>query len=198
MSILEMTKFVGVNIPGQSQFTQVSLRINRHHTHLAKQPSYPFRPCNKAQQNKEINHSFNPFSGMLQKFCIHLAHHLQIFRLLTNRLIMQTASAQSKQRTLTALAYLSSWDHYFFEDRMIPSCSEALLQKSTSISRRPIFSYNAFSRLSDSSSGALVSKISAPRDKNSRFQFEIICGWTSKRFAKSLNVSCSLIASMAT
>ena len=102
------------------------------------------------------------------------------------------------QYALSALANTWSRGNYFFEDLVIPSCSEALLQKSTSISRRPIFSYNAFSRLSASSSGALVSKISAPRDRNSRFQFDIIWGWTSNRLASSLRVSSSLIASMAT
>jgi len=114
-----------------------------------------------------------------------------------NGLKMQIAAVQTQQLALSVLANVRSRDHYFFEDLMIPSCSEALLQKSTSISRRPIFSYNAFSSLSAFSSGALISKIFAQRDNNSCFQLEIICGCTSKRFAKLLNVSCPLIASMA-
>ena len=88
--------------------------------------------------------------------------------------------------------------NYLFEGFSIPNCSEALLQKSTSISNLPIFSYKAFSLFSASSSGALVEKISGLRERNSLFQVDIICGWIPKRLDRSLRVSCSLIASMAT
>ena len=40
--------------------------------------------------------------------------------------------------------------------------------------------------------------ISGLRERNPLFQFEIICGWIPKRLDRSLRVSCSLIASMAT
>jgi len=70
------------------------------------------------------------------------------------------------------------------------------LQKSTSTSNLPIFSYNACYLFSASSSGAFVEKIFGLRERN--FHVEIICGWTPKRLDSSLSVSCSLIASMAT
>ena len=112
---------------------------------------------------------------MLQKLFIHHLHDFQVLQLLPNGFVMQVTTVQSQRYALPALTNVRSRDHYFFEDRMIPSCSETLLQKSTSTSRRPIFSYRAFSRFSASSSGAFVSKISVLRARNSRFQFEIIC-----------------------
>ena len=93
--------------------------------------------------------------------------------------------------SLSAYTKLTIWRDYFFEDFSIPSFSEALLQKSTSTSNLPIFSYNACSLLSASSSGAFVEKISGLRERNSLFQFEIICGWIPKRLDRSLRVSCS-------
>jgi len=48
--------------------------------------------------------------------------------------------------------------------------------KSTSTFNRPIFYYKAFFRFAASSSGALVEKITAPGEINSRFQLEIIWG----------------------
>jgi len=74
---------------------------------------------------------------------------------------------QTKKFALASLAQIISRGYYFFfEGFSIPNCSEALLQKSTSTSKRPIFSYNAFSRLAASSSGAFVEKISVPPDSN--------------------------------
>ncbi len=146
----------------------------------------------------KINHAKNTFCGMTMVLLVHCQHQIKIFRTFFNRIVIKCAPVQSKQLTLSANTKFSFRVHYFFEDFSIPSFSEALLQKSTSISNLPIFSYSACSRLWASSSGALVENISELRDRNSRFQFEIIWGCTSNRFASSLSVSCSLIASMAT
>lgn len=135
---------------------------------------------------------------MFHVFFVHQTHQFEVCRILYGRLVILHAAIQSEKLTLASLAQIISRGYYFFEDFSIPNCSEALLQKSTSTSKRPIFSYNSFSRLATSSSGALVENISAPRARNSRFQLEIICGCTSNRLASSLSVSASLIASIAT
>jgi len=129
---------------------------------------------------------------------IHLEHQIKIFGTFFNRFIINRTPVQTKQFALSADTKFTIWRDYFFEDFSIPSFSEALLQKSTSTSNLPIFSYNVCSLFSASSSGAFVEKISGLRERNSRFQFEIICGWIPKRLDRSLRVSCSLIASMAT
>ena len=129
---------------------------------------------------------------------IHLEHQIKIFGTLFNRFIINRTPVQTEQLALSADTKFTIWRDYFFEDFSIPSFSEALLQKSTSTSNLPIFSYNACSLFSASSSGAFVEKISGLRERNSLFQFEIICGWIPKRLDRSLRVSCSLIASMAT
>lgn len=132
------------------------------------------------------------------KLFVNFQHLIYIFNPFLNRLIINRTPVQSKQLTLSANTKSILWRYYFFEDFSIPSFSEALLQKSTSTSNLPIFSYNACSRFDASSSGAFVEKISGLRDRNSLFHVDIICGCIPKRLDNSLSVSCSLIASMAT
>ena len=146
----------------------------------------------------KINHAKNSLSGMFVILLIHFKHQIKIFRTFFYRFIVNRTPVQTKQFTLSPDTQLSIRGYYFFEDFSIPSFSEALLQKSTSTSNLPIFSYNACSLFSASSSGAFVEKISGLRERNSLFHVEIICGWTPKRLDSSLSVSCSLIASMAT
>lgn len=198
MGEFQSSELVRPDVSGCSQFTQIALGINGHDAHLAKKSSYSFWANQYTKGLKEIHHPQNPFGGMLQILAIHLAHQFHIFRLILHRFIIYLVTVHSQKFTLAAYAQIRSRGNYFFEDFSIPSLSEALLQKSTSTSKRPIFSYRACSRLAASWSGAWVEKISAPRDKNSRFQFEIIWGCTSNRFDNSLSVSCSLMASIAT
>ena len=198
MRNLELTKFVRMNVPGDPQLTHVTLRVNGHNPHFAKEPSNSFGSHQNIESQHKIHHLFNALSRMLQMFLIHQSHDLQVLWLFFHSLVKQVATMNPQQLALPTLAQIGPYRDDFFEVFKIPSCSEARLQKSTSISRRPIFSYKAFSRLAASSSGALVEKISALRATNSRFQLDIIWGWTSKRLANSLSVSASLIASRAT
>src|SRR5574344_535539 len=198
MSDFQTAQFIGMNVLCQTQLAQVSFRIKSHNAHFSEQPSHALGANQDTQTNQIINHSQYAFCWMLHKLFIHQAHQFKVRLAFFYRIVIQHAAIQSEQFTLATLAQILSRGYYFFEDFSIPNCSEALLQKSTSTSKRPIFSYSAFSRLAASSSGALLEKISAPRLKNSRFQLEIICGCTSKRLASSLSVSASLIASIAT
>lgn len=183
---------------GKAQFTQVPSWIDGHDAHLAQKPSYSFGTNQYAKRSDEIYHTQYPFGRMFQEFLIQITHYFQILRIHSHRLIIYITPVHVQKFTLPANTDLRLGIYHFFEGFSIPNCSDTLLQKSTSTSKRPIFSYSAFSRLMASSSGALLEKISAPRLMNSRFQFEISCGWTSNRLANSLKVCCSLIASRAT
>lgn len=187
-----------MNVFCKSKLAQVPSGIDGHHAHLPQKPSHSFGTYQYAKSLYKVHHTKNSLSRMLKILLIHLAHHFKIFRILFNGFIVMSASVQTKKLALSPDTEFFSKGYYFFEDFSIPSFSEALLQKSTSISSLPIFSYNACSLLSASSSGALVEKISGLRERNSRFQLEIIWGCTPNRLDSSLSVSCSLIASMAT
>ncbi len=187
-----------MNVFGNPQLAQVLLWIYGHDAHLSQQPSYSFRPNQNAKPPYKIYHTQDPFGRTFQKLFIHTSHQFQIFRIFWYRLIIHVAPIYIQKLTLPANTDSRLGIYHFFEGFSIPNCSETRLQKSTSTSNRPIFSYRAFSRFMASSSGAFVEKISAPREINSRFQFEIIWGCTSNRLASSLRVSCSLIASRAT
>ena len=177
---------------------KIPLRIDCHNPHLPQKSSYTFGSNQYAHTLYEVYHTDNSLSRVLVVFFIHFAHQIKIFRSFINRFIIESTPIQIHNLTLTAVADSFSGTNYLFEGFSIPNCSEALLQKSTSISNLPIFSNKAFSRFSASSSGALVEKISGLRERNSLFQVDIICGCIPKRLDSSLSVSCSLIASMAT
>gem|GEM_PF-5483345 len=188
-----------MNVFGDSQFTQILLWIYSHDSHLSQKPAYSFRTDQYAKFFNKINHAQHPLVRVFLKFLIHITHQLQIFRIFCYRLIIYITPIYSQKLTLSANTNLIQGIYDFFEGFSIPNCSETLLQnnraresrsqtcldyaersrlrasaKSTSTSNRPIFSYKAFSRFITSSSGALVEKISEPREMNSRFQFEII------------------------
>jgi hypothetical protein len=198
MGYLQPPELIRMNVFCKSQLAQIPSWVDCHHAHLPQKSSYPLGTNQYAKCLYKVHHAKNSLSRMLKILLIHLAHHIKIFRILFNRFIVMSASVHTKKFTLSTDTEPFSRGYYFFEDFSIPSFSEALLQKSTSISNLPIFSYSACSRLWASSSGALVENISELRDRNSRFQVEIICGCIPKRFDSSLSVSCSLIASMAT
>lgn len=170
MRDLQIAELVGMIITGNAQFAQVPLGIDSHEAHLPEKTPHSFRTYRKAQYNQQDEHLLNAFSRVSQILFIHLLHDLQVLGTLTNRLVLQVVAVQSPQFVLPALTQVGTPGHYFFEDFKVPSCSEAILQKSTSTSNRPIFTYNAFSRLAASSSGALVEKISELLARNSRFQ----------------------------
>ena len=198
VSNLQSPEFVWTNIFCRAPLTQITPGINRHYPHFAQKSADTLGTNQNAKGFDKIDHAQNAFGRMLQKLFIHQTHYLQIFRLFFYRLVIKAAPVHVQEFALSFYTQVWSWGNYFLEGFSIPNCSDTLLQKSTSTSSRPIFSYNIFSRFAASSSGALVEKISDPRERNSCFHLDIICGWRPKRFASSPSVSCSLIASMAT
>ena len=150
MGELQPPESVWPDIFGSTQLAKVASRINGHNAHLAKKPSDPFGANQYAKCLKKIYHPQNSFGGMLKILRIHLAHQLQIFRLILYRFIIQLIAIHSQKFTLAAQAQSRPRGNYPFEDFSIPSFSEALLQKSISTSNRPIFSYRACSRLATS------------------------------------------------
>ncbi len=187
-----------MNVFFQAQFTQIPLWINSHKPHFPQKTPYMFGTNQWAKTLYEIYHSKNSLSGMFMILFIHFAHQIKIILVFFNRLVEESTHFQIQKCALSSYADSFYGCNYFFEGFSIPSFSESRLQKSTSISSLPIFSYKAFSLLSKSSSGDFVEKISKLRDKNSLFQLEIIWGWIEKKFDSSFNVSCYLIASIAT